>query len=152
MFLGLRESWDNANSVTISLLKVIPEHYLSVKPSYGGRSVGAQFAHINNVRAQWLEAIGGGLAGGLIRLQKDDYTYKTKISEALLISADRIGELIDKSIRGDMKVKGYPKGINSFLFYLVSHEAHHRAQIITTLKAAHLGLDPKFLFGLWDKF
>ncbi len=152
MVLVLRESWDRSNQVTIKLLEEIPEHYLSVKPSYGGRSVGAQFSHINNVRVQWLNAIDPEKFSGLILLQKDDHNYRTKIIEALRMSADRTGDLIDQSIRADMKVKGFKNGINSFLFYLVSHEAHHRGQIITTLKSAKLSVDSKFLFELWNMY
>lgn len=150
MVLSLRESWDASNKITLDLLEKIPEHYLNVKPSYGGRSVGSQFCHINNVRVQWLMAIGTTKPEGLIKLQKDDQTYKTKISEALRISSDRFGGLIETSIRTDMKVKGYPKGINSFLVYLVSHEAHHRGQITVTLKSVNLPLDKEFLFGMWE--
>ncbi|GJQ31392.1 MAG: damage-inducible protein DinB [Ignavibacteriaceae bacterium] len=152
MVLVLREAWDRSNQVTIKLLEEIPEHYLSVKPSYGGRSVGAQFSHINNVRVQWLNAIDPVRYTGLILLQKDDHTYKSKIAEALRISSDRTGDLIDQSIRTDMKVKGFKNGINSFLFYLVSHDSHHRGQVITTLKSAKLNLDNKFLFDLWNSY
>ncbi len=152
MVLVLRESWNQSNQVNLKLLEEIPEHYLSVKPAYGGRSVGAQFSHINNVRVQWLSAIDPVKYTGLILLQKDDHTYKTKISEALRQSAERIGDLIDQSIRADMKVKGFKNGINSFLVYLVSHDAHHRGQIVTTLKSAKLGLDNNFLFSLWNEF
>jgi len=152
MVLVLREAWDRSNQVTIKLLEEIPEHYLSVKPSYGGRSVGAQFSHINNVRVQWLNAIDPVRYTGLILLQKDDHTYKSKIAEALRISSDRTGDLIDQSIRTDMKVKGFKNGINSFLFYLVSHDSHHRGQVITTLKSAKLNLDNKFLFDLWNGY
>ncbi len=152
MVLVLRESWDRSNQVNLKLLEEIPEHYLSVKPAYGGRSVGAQFSHINNVRVQWLNAIDPVKHNGLILLQKDDHTYKTKISEALRQSAERIGDLIDQSIRTDMKVEGFKNGINSFLIYLVSHDAHHRGQIVTTLKSAKLSLDSNFLFGLWNEF
>lgn len=152
MVLVLREAWDRSNQVTIKLLEEIPEHYLSVKPSYGGRSVGAQFSHINNVRVQWLNAIDPVRYTGLILLQKDDHTYKSKIAEALRISSDRTGDLIDQSIRTDMKVKGFKNGINSFLFYLVSHDSHHRGQVITTLKSAKLILDSKFLFDLWNSY
>jgi len=150
MVLSLRESWDASNKITLELLEKIPEHYLNVKPSYGGRSVGSQFCHINNVRVQWLLAIGTTTQGGLIKLQKDDQTYKTKISEALKISSDRFGSLIETSIRTDMKLKGYPNGINSFLVYLVSHEAHHRGQIIVSLKSVNLPLEKDFLFRMWD--
>lgn len=152
MVLVLREAWDRSNQVTIRLLEEIPEHYLSVKPSYGGRSVGAQFSHMNNVRVQWLNAIDPVRYTGLILLQKDDHTYKSKIAEALRISSDRTGDLIDQSIRTDMKVKGFKNGINSFLFYLVSHDSHHRGQVITTLKSAKLILDSKFLFDLWNSY
>ncbi len=150
MVLILRESWELTNGVTLKLLEKIPEHHLSVKASTGGRNIGAKFAHINNVRVQWLNAIGGVHSIGLIRLEKDDYTYKTKILEALKISSDRIGGLVETSVRTDMKVKGYPKGINSFLFYLVSHEAHHRGEIILSLKSVNLNLESEFLFSLWD--
>jgi uncharacterized damage-inducible protein DinB len=150
MVLSLRESWDLTNSKTLTLLDKIPEHFLSVKSSQGGRSVGAQFSHINSVRVQWLQAISNPPCTGLISLQKDDYTYKTKISEAIKTSSDKFGELIEQSIRSDMRVKGFPKGINAFLLYLVSHEAHHRGQIIYTLKISGLALDKEFLFSLWE--
>jgi uncharacterized damage-inducible protein DinB len=50
----------------------------------------------------------------------------------------------------DGKVKGFKPHATAFLGYIISHESHHRGQLIATLKQAGIPLDKKVLYGMWE--
>ena len=61
-----------------------------------------------------------------------------------------IKSLLDQSLRTGGKVKGFKPHVSAFLGYLISHESHHRGQIILSLKQAGHALDKKVLYGIWE--
>jgi hypothetical protein len=48
------------------------------------------------------------------------------------------------------RVKGFKPHATAFVGYLISHEAHHRSQIILALKQEGQPLDKKILYGIWE--
>ena len=47
-------------------------------------------------------------------------------------------------------MKGFKPHVTAFAGYLISHESHHRGQIVWTLKDAGHPVDQKTSFGLWE--
>ncbi len=59
----LVEAWRMSSEVNLYLLDNIEEQYLDDSYSARTRTVGAQFAHIHNVRLRWLKHAAAELVG-----------------------------------------------------------------------------------------
>jgi uncharacterized damage-inducible protein DinB len=146
----LLESWAIHDRINHYLLTGVPGGALGDVSASKGRSVGEQFAHIHNVRLMWLKASAPDLLEGLEKLEKEEAADAARLGSALSASAAAITELLRRSFAGGGKVKGFKPHAAAFLGYLISHESHHRGQIVLTLKQAGHPLDRKVAFGIWE--
>ncbi len=144
---AITETWLIHNRINLYLLDAIQEAYLNDALSSKGRNVGEQFAHINNVRLMWLKAANIALLEGLVKIEKGDIT-KESLSAALTKSALAIENLFEQAIDG--KIKGFKPHSTAFLGYLISHESHHRGQIMLALKQSGHPVDQKTQYGIWE--
>ncbi|MGZ3766464.1 MAG: DinB family protein [Mucilaginibacter sp.] len=143
----LIETWQIHNRVNIYLLESIDEEHLKDVSSSKGRNVGEQFAHVHNVRRMWLKVADASLLAGLNKIDRDSITKNVLLSE-LQLSGKVIGQLFERSENG--KIRGFKPHATAFLGYLVSHESHHRGQIILALKQSGHPVDQKVQYGLWE--
>ncbi len=98
----------------------------------------------------WLNAAAPELMKGLEKMDKE----KTKITKKLLAdsldkSASAIKVLLEKGFK-EGKIKGFKPHPSAFLGYIISHESHHRGQLILALKQSRHPLDKKIQFGIWE--
>ncbi|NUM82220.1 hypothetical protein HUU42_15605, partial [bacterium] len=71
------------------------------------------------------------------------------LKQSLEASAKAIASLLESALESG-KVKGFKPHAAAFLGYLISHESHHRGQIMLTLKQAGHPVDKKIAYGLWE--
>ena len=64
-------------------------------------------------------------------------------------SGDAVASLLDRGFR-DGRIKGFKPHPAAFLGYLISHESHHRGQIMLSLKQSGHPVDKKIQFGIWE--
>ncbi|MGC4042124.1 MAG: DinB family protein [Flavobacterium sp.] len=143
------DTWHIHNRINIYLLDAIDESFLIDISASKGRKVGEQFAHIHNVRMMWLKAAAPDLLEGLIKIDKEVKIDKTLLVSELNKSAKAIAELLEKGIIYG-KIKGFKPHPTAFLGYLISHESHHRGQIMLALKQSGHAIDQKTQYGLWE--
>ncbi len=144
----LIETWQIHNNINLYLLEKIAEEHLTDQSASKGRSVGEQFAHMHNVRLMWLKVAAPELLEGLEKIEKNKIT-KDALIAALSQSAGAIANLFLKAAV-DNRVKGFKPHATAFLGYLISHESHHRGQIMLTLKQSGHAVDQKTKYGLWE--
>lgn len=116
----------------------------------GGRSILQQWVHIHNVRMQWLEICSKDTILKCTVLNKDMPVERKVLIKSLEESAGGISLLLSRSWDDSGKVKGFKKGVIPFLGYFISHESHHRGNMLLTLKQSGEKIPDIVKWGLWD--
>ncbi|MGH2552330.1 MAG: DinB family protein [Chitinophagaceae bacterium] len=116
----------------------------------GGRTVNLQWVHIHNVRMQWLDICAGDVFKKYNILDKDAAFNRKEMRKAFEDSDKGIEELICRSWDNGGKVKGFKKGVIPMLGYFISHESHHRGNILLTLKQCGEKIPDTVKWGLWE--
>jgi uncharacterized damage-inducible protein DinB len=144
---ALTETWQIHNRINIYLLDAIEEGHLKDVLSSKGRNVGEQFAHIHSVRLMWLKVANPALLDGLPKIEKEQIS-KEALVNALNLSAAAIEKVLEQSVDG--KIKGFKPHATAFLGYFISHESHHRGQIMLALKQSGHPVNQKVQYGIWE--
>jgi uncharacterized damage-inducible protein DinB len=145
----LIETWQINNRVDLYLLNAIKEEYLIDLPASKGRNVGEQFGHIHNVRLMWIKEGDSTLLKGLDKIEREKPITKKLIKDCFLKSNEAIVKMLSTSL-AEGKLRGFKPHPVAFLGYLLAHEAHHRGQIMISLKEnGHLS-DKSLGFALWQ--
>jgi uncharacterized damage-inducible protein DinB len=145
----LVDTWAIQNRINLYLLDAIADEALESRLGARGRSIGEQLAHINNVRLMWLKEGAADLLEGLEKLEKGDDLTRRRLASALAASGAAIERLLERGLESG-KIRGFKPHPAAFLGYLIAHEAHHRGQIILTLKSTGFTIDKKTSYGLWE--
>ena len=146
----LLETWQIHDRINIYLLDAVDPVSLDSHSASKGRSVGEQFAHIHNVRLMWMKAAAPELLEGLINIEREQAKDKKLLRKSLADSGKAMGVLLGQSLAPGGKVKGFKPHAAAFLGYLISHESHHRGQIVLTLKQAGKPVEKKVAYGIWE--
>lgn len=145
------ETWMINNRVNLMLIDAISEEGMKCALSKkGGRTVELQFAHMHNVRLWRLENYAKKLMNGLAEIDKEGMISKELLKENLIQSADVMAIWIGQGVDEYGKIKGFKRGLIPMLGYMVAHEAHHRGNIILTLKECGHKVPQEIQYGIWD--
>ena len=147
----LTEAWQINNSMNLLLMDNITDAGMQKTLSTrGGRTVYQQMVHIHNVRLQWLEVSAVDIFKKQSTIDKDAPFNRKALRKAFEDSAKGINELIIQSWENGGKVKAFKKGLIPMIAYFISHESHHRGNIMLTLKQSGEKIPDSVKWGLWE--
>ena len=145
----LIQTWTINQRMNELLVVDIRDEFMNDTPAAKGRTVGEQLAHIHNVRLMWLKVAAPEMLESQKKIEKTDRISKKLIFESLEKSSLAIERLLSSGFETG-RIKGFKPHPEAFLGYMISHESHHRGQIIMTLKENKHLPGKKTLYGLWE--
>lgn len=149
--LQVIDTWYINHRTNLKLIDQLTEEALSLTTSKrGGGTVGHQLAHIYNVRFWRLEKYDKTWVSGLHTIKAADEKTLDLLRKYHTTSADLIGQLIRNGLEQDGLVKGFSRGVVPLLGYFIHHEAHHRGNILLTLKLCGFKLPDELKYGIWE--
>ena len=157
---ALLDAWRVNDRVTAFLLEHVPAELWSA--SLRGsprRTVRNIFAHLNNSRCSWLKGLGAGAGVAVPARVAPHSATSAAVAKALSRSGARILEMLEAGLRngGEFpQVSGrfvwgaWPRNVVLFAAYAVSHEAHHRGQVLLMARELGQRLPLEVAAGLWQ--
>lgn len=147
----LLEAWQTHHKMNLLLIDNITDAGMQKTLSArGGRTVYLQLVHVHNVRMQWLEICAKDIFSKYKVLNKEAAFNRKELRKALDDSAKGIEALLSRSWDDGGKVKSFKKGVIPMLGYFISHESHHRGNILLTLKQSGEKIPDTVKWGLWE--
>lgn len=145
------EAWGTNGRIHTLLLDTISDEGMQCTLSTrGGRTVSRQFAHLHNVRFWALENRARDMIEGLHKFETADTPGRDELKRHLAASEARIAAFFADVAAGVAKRRGFKKGLIQHLSYFISHESHHRGNILLTLKQSGHNLDQKTRYAIWN--
>lgn len=145
------DTWFINHRTNLKILDALTEDALVLTTSKrGGGTVAHQFAHMYNVRFWKLEKLNKALVKGLNTIKAEDTKTSKMLKECHQTSAELIAEVLKSGIENGGDVKGNKRGVVPLLGYFIHHEAHHRGNILLTLKLCNYKVTDEIKWGIWD--
>lgn len=146
----LLSTWNIHNNKNLLLIHALDKESLQQSSSNRSRTVGQQLVHMHNVRLSWLEHVAKSIYDKSLLLDKNLHPDATTLAAAFEQSAEKINDVIHNSWEKEGKLPSFKTGLIPFIGYLISHESHHRGNILLTLKQKGIKLPDAVSFGLWQ--
>lgn len=108
-FIPVTDTWRINNRINLYLLDAIAPESLDDAVTMKGRTVGATFAHLHNVRLMWLKSAAPELLEGVAKIEGAEANDPARLREGLERSGEAIAMLLDKAAaEGGMAPRSAP--------------------------------------------
>jgi uncharacterized damage-inducible protein DinB len=116
----------------------------------GGRTVGQQLAHLHNVRVDWLGVCAPERARDQKKIDAKQPLGRKSLTDRLAGSCEAVAAMVLDSAADGGKLRGFKRGVVVLTGYLIAHDAHHRGNILLTLKLSGHPVREDVRYGLWE--
>jgi uncharacterized damage-inducible protein DinB len=151
MIEDLLETWRVHDEINFFLLESIPDAAFQAvtllkngQPSTG-RNVAKVFAHLHAVRVAHL---GRDFIKGVPRFETGAEPGRAELLAAFKASSLAVEGRLAQIVERHERIKDRPGLV--LLGYLISHEAHHRGQILLAMKQSGIRMPDEARFGIWE--
>ncbi len=151
-------AWRTNNRVTVYLVEHLPEELWTASVSGAPRRTVRMIAgHIHNARCMWLKILGKGSGIAVPRSVDRHSVERKELAAAPARSSRGILDLLALGCDRDGKIpatrsyvwRNLPLDVGRVLSYFVSHEGHHRGQIVMLARQLGYRLPTEVTSGLW---
>ena len=154
---AILNSWKTNSRTMIYLMEQTPDELWKEKiPGATRKTVGMSAVHIHNIRCMWLNMISKEKATALPKKIDPKTATRKDVIKALNLSGKAVQKLLAASIDNGGRLPSTPAWINfpndtvHFLTYLISHESHHRGQIMLAARQLNYRYPPETAAGVWQ--
>lgn len=147
-------TWRRHNEILLYLVEQVPDDGFGAKPTGSrGRDVARQLEHLDRVRLAWLHHHETGERLKLPRQSDGPTPTRQELLAALGETGQSIERWLGAALDGQVKPRLFGKNPIRWMGYLISHESHHRGQIMLALKQNGMRQPEKVAIqGLWGRW
>lgn len=156
----LIDAWRiNARATSFLVENLPPEVWRAALSSSPRRPIGSIAVHLHNTRCMWMQNLGVGTGVAVPPRLTAARATPGELIDALARSTEAIEQMMRAGLANGGAFPGVssafaygamPRDVTLFVGYALSHEAHHRGQIIMIAREVGHRLPPAVVGGVWQ--
>ena len=157
---SLLNAWRINHRATMFLVENIPSGTWDASlPNSPRKTIRSIAVHLHNSRCSWMKSLGVASGLSIPAGLKRGYVSHASVCAALRRSGPQMRRMLEAGIRNGGTLPGVsgsfyfgamPRDVALFVGYALSHEAHHRGQILLIARETGRRLPPEVVHGLWQ--